>query len=152
MHAQQQRWHWPRGARLTRSERLHVTLHFLTRVPDGQVADVADAGAVSVPPFELALQDGGLWQGVAWLRPARPPAELLELHRRLGEAIARLRLPVDARSFEPHVTLARDARGAQPPAQAGAVHWPVGGHVLVASVLGPGGGYQVLRHYPWRAG
>ncbi|MCW7536596.1 RNA 2',3'-cyclic phosphodiesterase [Aquabacterium sp. A7-Y] len=147
--ARQRLWQWPAGARLSRPARLHLTLHFLAQVPVERVAEFADAGAVAGAPFELGLQEAGLWNGVAWLRPAAAPEALRRLHADLGAALQGLGWTPESRGFEPHVTLARDARGAVPPAGLPELRWRVGEHVLVESVLGPQPEYRVLRRYPW---
>jgi 2'-5' RNA ligase len=71
------------------------------------------------------------------------PAALEILHARLAETLRALGLPVEARPFRPHLTLARKAAGAVAPAAAPDIRWPVAGYSLVQSA----GGYRTLRHY-----
>ncbi|AKJ30295.1 RNA 2',3'-cyclic phosphodiesterase [Caldimonas brevitalea] len=145
--AQQRLWRWPPGVRLTRPQRLHVTLHFLPQVPRERVAELLQAGEVPVEPFELSLASAGTWGGIAWLRPLAPPPALMALQQRLGEMLLRLGYTLDSRPYEPHVTLARDARRAQPPEGQPELRWHVEAYVLVESVLQPVPEYRVLREY-----
>jgi 2'-5' RNA ligase len=56
-------------------------------------------------------------------------------------------VPLEARPWQPHVTLARRAEGALAPDDGRALRWRVRGYVLVESRLGSNGGYRVLRRY-----
>ena len=147
LQACQQSWRWPRAARLTLREHLHVTLQFMGQIPRSQVPALLEAANVPVRPFDLLLDTAGIWRsGVAWLRPSSPPAELLALHGRLGDVLQQLGCEADRRAFEPHLTLARRATGAEPPAHPG-VRWRVDGYVLVESRLLATPEYTVLRSY-----
>ncbi len=137
--------------RTTRADRLHMTLQFLGdfRAP-ADVVERAMAAAGSIEPptsFDLALDQLGSFGGgrVAWLGTSAPPAELVELHRRLGRALEACGVRTEhADPFVPHVTLARNLReraeGAVP-----ALHWQVRGFVLVDSTAGE---YRILGHWP----
>lgn len=146
---QMARWQWPPGARLQPPERWHITLHFIGNVPLDGVAPAAEALAVACEPFELTLQRPQLWPGgIAVVRPREVPAALTALHQRLAEALRALALPVEARAFRPHLTLARRAEDAVLPAEAAPLpRWRVDGYRLVRS-LPAGGGYQPVRLYP----
>lgn len=142
------RWAWPPGAAVVPDARLHVTLHFIGPVARARVPALADALAVPAAPFTLALGEAEAWpRGLALLVPpaGEPlPAGLTALHRRLAAALQAAALPVETRPFRPHVTLARKATGAVPPAERLRCAWPVGGYALVESHQG----YRVLRQYP----
>lgn len=148
LRARQRSWHWPRGAALTRPERLHMTLHFLGELP---VARLPELVAALPPPgetFELRLDRDLLWSGgLAVLLASEPPPALLALHRELGAALQAQGLPLDPRPFAAHVTLARRARHAHPPSQPEPVVWRARAAVLVES-LRPQGGYRVLAGLP----
>lgn len=145
--AAQDAWQWPSGARRVPPGRLHLTLHFLARVPAQQVAALMRQADLPLAPFELTLDAAGIWPGgVAWLRPSTVPAALLDLQGRIGVALQAMGCEPDTRGYKPHVTLARDARAATPPASM-PVRWPVDGYALVESRPEPGGGYAVLRRY-----
>ncbi|HZY18162.1 MAG TPA: RNA 2',3'-cyclic phosphodiesterase [Ramlibacter sp.] len=151
------RWAWPAGARRTAPERLHVTLHFLGHVPSARVDDFRSGLDVPFEPFVLDLDAGRpqVWPGGIAVLELEAPAALQRLHARLAQALQRLGHPLEARRFRPHVTFARKAGGAQPPAQpGGAGVWAVaggcveGGYALVRSI--PGAGYVTLHR--WSAG
>lgn len=149
LQALQQCWSWPARAAPVRADRLHLTLHFLGDVPLHRLDEFAHALDVPAPPLALDLAGATprLWPGgIAVLEIAAPPA-LLRLHAALAEALAGLGWPVEARRYRPHVTLARRAAGAQPPAGMPAPDlWRADqGHVLVRS--SPAGGYEVLHAY-----
>lgn len=144
---------WPPGAAPTATAKLHLTLHFIGGVDAGRVEAIADAvcGApVAAPRFELELAVAECWRGgVAVLRPAAVPAALAERHAEIGQALQRARVPLEARRFRPHVTLARRAGPPRPlalppaaPLSALPLRWPVAGHALVQSL--PDGRYRVL--------
>lgn len=138
-------WTWPRQAAPVRSERLHATLHFIGDVPDDRLPELRAALHVPFTPFTLELGHCALWpHGIAVLEPGSVPEPLLKLHESLGQALARLALPVDARPYRPHVTMARRAAGAVPPASGPAIRWPVGHYALMSS----GDAYATLQRYP----
>jgi 2'-5' RNA ligase len=137
LQAEQRRWQWPAGARPTPRDDLHLTLHFIGAVPVERVASITEGLGTPCPPFTLALDEAALWpNGCAVLLPGTTPAGLARLHARLADALHLLRLPVEARAFQPHVTLARHAVGAVAPEAPPALRWPVRGCVLVRSALG----------------
>ena len=144
----QSHWTWPPHAALVRRERLHLTLHFLGNVPEGRLCDLARGLKVPFEPFSLALGEAQVWpNGVASLRPDHTPDVLWRLHADLGRAVGALDLPVEARPYRAHVTLARRARGAQPPPQGPDLHWRIdAGYALVRTLPG-GAGYKVLERF-----
>lgn len=143
--AWQARWAWPRGAAVVAPAQLHLTLHFIGAVPTGRLTELALGLARPMHPFELDLDRTELWpQGLAVLRPDAVPAALTALHTELQAALQQLALPVQARAFRPHVTLARRATGALPPSEPATLQWSVRGYALVQSRSG----YQTLAHYP----
>jgi 2'-5' RNA ligase len=142
-------WHWPADARRVRTDKLHLTLHFIGAVPAARTAGLLSGLAVPFDAFEVVLDRPALWpQGLAVLEPQAVPPPLAALHTALGEVLRAAGLPVEERPFRPHLTLARRAPGARPPAQAAVLRWAVSHYALVASDLGAGGGYRVLARYP----
>ncbi|WP_211091463.1 RNA 2',3'-cyclic phosphodiesterase [Pseudothauera rhizosphaerae] len=142
-------WHWPPGARRVRTDKLHLTLHFIGAVARDRVPALADALAVPFSPFELELTRSAPWpRGLAVLEAEAVPPPLAALHAALAGVLRRAGLPVEARPFRPHLTLARRAPGARPPEKPAALRWAVSGYVLAASDLGADGGYRVLARYP----
>lgn len=149
LHAWQNRWVWPAGARVVAPARLHLTLHFLGDLPSQQVPDLARSLQVPFERFEMRFGHGTVWtNGVAAIEPDAGPPGLLALHDALGKALQRQGLPLEARAFRPHVTFARRARAAAPPAERTALRWRVQGYALVQST--PGLGYAYVATY--RAG
>jgi 2'-5' RNA ligase len=145
-------WSWPRGASPVRSEKLHVTLHFLGNLPAERLPDLIDGLAVPLTPFALRFQRAALWHnGVAVLEPETEPPELQGLHARLSQALLGLGLQPEARKYRPHVTMARRANGAAIPQHGPVVDWAIDHYALVESRPengnNAGGGYTVLREY-----
>jgi 2'-5' RNA ligase len=135
--AEQSRWLWPPGAAVTPADKLHLTLHFIGNVPALRVPEVIQGLNVAVPRLALTLDTSECWPNrCAVLSPSRWPASLAALHGALAHALRALALPVEPRPWRPHVTLARRAAGAAPPAQPPSLHWPVHGFVLVRSRAG----------------
>lgn len=138
--------------RRTRVERLHMTVQFLGDFdsPPDTAVDKAIAAAMSIePPMEIAMtldRLGNFGRGrVVWLGSSATPGQLLELHRRLGDALAARGLtPKHADMLVPHVTLARDAREVCDAALP-ALQWRARDFVLVDSTSGE---YRILGRWP----
>jgi 2'-5' RNA ligase len=134
----------PESARPVRPERLHITLNFLDRLP-GEMVKALVALELPFQPFTLELTRAALLnREIAILEPEQPPAALIELHARLSIALAEMRLPLDLRAFRPHVTLARDARGAKIPRNVTPVSWRVESWIVVESTSGSTPEYRRL--------
>jgi len=144
----QRAWAWPPRAALVKPEQLHLTLHFLGDVPAHRLPELASELRVGFEPIALKLVHGEVWpQGVAVLRPQRSPPGLGQLHTALSGVLSALGLPLDAKLFRAHVTLARRAHGGVPPTNSPGVGWSVReGYVLVRS-LPDGAGYQILQRF-----
>jgi 2'-5' RNA ligase len=105
------------GARWQSDDQLHLTIRFIGEV-DRHLADdvLAALGAVHHPRFEIALdglgtferrgQPDAVWAGIA------PHEPLRALHRKVDQALARVGVAPDQRTYLPHITLARLKRGA----------------------------------------
>jgi len=142
-------WRWPAGAKPVADAALHLTLHFIgafarTRIPAlaGSLAAVADR--------EIALRPGGgeVWKGGIAVLRIDGDAALAGLHERLGAVLSDAGIALDPRPFSPHVTLARKAARAEPPAEGPAFDWCADGFALVESLPGRSARYEVL----WRFG
>lgn len=139
---------WPKNALPVKADRLHLTLHFIGAVEHERLGEVAAGLHVEVEPFELSLRRAAIWpNGVAVLQADETPDALRRLHEQLGDALRALDLPVEKRPFRPHLTLARHALGATLPGTAPQLRWPVTDYRLVASTLGAGGGYRLVKRY-----
>ena len=139
-------WQWPPRARRTRSERLHITLHFLGQRPARELPLLRSVLDVGWEGCELQLDRCTIWPGgIAVLEAAEVPPALSRLHAELGSRLAAAGVPVETRPYRPHVTLARQATGARPPPGLPSLRWhasPV--YALVQSLPG-GRGYQPLQ-------
>ncbi len=144
-----EQWQWNATAKRVPAERLHLTLHFLGKVPRERLPELRSGLMLPFAPFTVSLGRPAVWRGgVAVLQLHRVPPRLRQLHAALGEALQRLGMPTDAGAFRPHVTLARRAASALPPAEAPPQRWPVRGYVLVESRPQPAGGYVPIQFYP----
>ena len=143
-----QAWAWPPQARRYAPPDWHVTLHFIGAVP-AQRLDALRAGLqVPVSPCALVLDQTALWpRGLAVCEACTVPPALRDLQDRLAEALRALALPVESRPWRPHLTLARNAQGAVPPAAGEPVSWPVQGYALAASTGRPRQRYAILARY-----
>ncbi|HEX8366561.1 MAG TPA: RNA 2',3'-cyclic phosphodiesterase [Allosphingosinicella sp.] len=106
-----------RGARWLSDDQIHLTLRFIGEVDRHQAEDVdAALGGVHHPAFEVAVSGLGtferrgrpvvIWAGVG------PHEPLKALHKKIDQAIARVGVEPDRRTYFPHITLARLDRGA----------------------------------------
>ena len=146
--AQANQWVWPSGCVPYLPADWHVTLHFIGQVDADRVEGIAAGAAVPFQPFELLLNQPGLWpHGLAVLLATDVPMPLRALYDRLGDALHRLDLPVETRPYLPHVTLARRAEAAIPPTALAPVVWSVRSFALVISTGDKGQRYRVIRQY-----
>lgn len=139
----------PRPARRVHPQDLHLTLAFLGAVdPAPALLEAGTAAAAAGAPCVLQLDHFGCWRraGIAWAAPVRPPEALASLHAGLAAALARRGYPGESRAFRPHVTLARRARRAPPPAAV--PEWSVVELVLLASGPPPPPRYRVQARWP----
>lgn len=141
-------WAWPAGCAVYAPADWHVTLHFIGNVAIDRLQEIVAGVGMPVEPFALVLERPGLWHpGLAVLCPSRLPPAMQSLHGRLGRCLQGLGLAIDARPYRPHVTLARHAIAAMPPASCRPVTWNVRSFALVVSTGDKDGRYQVIREY-----
>lgn len=148
------RAHWQTDAQL------HLTLRFIGEVDRHRAEDVAAAlGAIHHPRFSIALDGVGhfdkrgrvdnLWVGVT------PHAPLKTLHNKVDQALARVGIGPDKRTFLPHITIARFGRDVGPldsfVTQSGGVRsnpFPVDDFCLYESQLTQSGSiYTIVDRY-----
>ena len=155
-------FHW------VNSQQYHLTLRFLGEVEEPMVEKIQSAlETVRVEPFILPLEGVGFF-------PPRPPANVIwvgvgnghprlhQLRQQLDDAILRTGLPLDVRTFHPHVTIARVSKDTPPLVvthfikrhrEFAAAPWRVEAVKLYASELQPAGAvHTILREYPLHAG
>lgn len=139
-------WDWPAQARRTRPERLHATLHFLGERPAAEVPALREALDVPWEGCELLFDRAAVWGGgIAVLEASDVPPPLAQLHARLRERLVELGVPVETRRYRPHVTLARKAFGARPPAGSPPLRWQAGAQYALVRSLPGGRGYEKLQ-------
>lgn len=151
------REHWGCAGRPVHPLDLHLTLLFLggCREPDCR-ALLAGAASLRGEPFSLLLDRSGYWPGsrTLWLAPQVVPQALSRLVRDLRRLARRQGLKVPPRSYQPHLTLFRDAGPGQrcPPQPPQPPHWRVRDFVLLESpagvAFGDGPRYRELGHWP----
>lgn len=136
------------GTKPVAHERLHLTLHFMARVPIDRLPALCAALQVPFSPFELRFSRCEPWPGGLLVAPPdKLPPALAGLHAELGDELRRLAVPVEARGYRPHITLARRFAGPPPCPAPAPLSWDVGSYALVLSRAHEGGGYEVLHFY-----
>jgi 2'-5' RNA ligase len=104
-------------------DNLHLTLRFLGEITAAQAAKVAEASrqaARTATPFSITLAGLGACPSprrprVVWVGIAEGADRLTALAAALEEEIVRRKFPREARSFQPHLTVARVRAGGRPP-------------------------------------
>lgn len=104
--------HGIEGTRWTPAERLHLTLHFLGEVAPEIRADLIREIKTSVlNPADVSVEGVVAFPGNQRPRLVAaavvPSGSLDELHHALGITLSNLGLPLDARPYRPHITIAR---------------------------------------------
>jgi len=139
-----------------RIHNLHVTLHFPGQVTE-EVQDCMHHAAQSIKAeaFCLVLHHFGYFPRakIFWMGSQNTPAELTQLHLKLGAAIEKCGFKSESRVYTPHVTLLRKCNKPGPAStfdQADfSIPWQVEDFVLVESVPDERGvNYQVIENYP----
>jgi 2'-5' RNA ligase len=145
------------------TDRWHLTLLYLGKVADERTAVLRDAVATVVstsPRMTLRISDAGRFGAgrrpqVFWAGLDGDVTALGVLADGLREAVDRLGVPVDDRSFRAHLTVGRwrpgrAADAALPDRLTGyrGPEWPVTGVALLASHLGPDPHYEEIAGWP----
>jgi 2'-5' RNA ligase len=140
-----------RGGRSVHPEDLHITLVFLgdlhaqRRACAEEVADLMYAA-----PFSLSLDRVGCFPRarVLWCGASQRPQSLLDLLHALNGGLLGCGFRPERRPFEPHVTLAREARPLPARDLEHAITWPVSEFALVIARPGERPRYRVERRWP----
>ena len=145
----QSQWQWPQKANVVKPDRLHVTLHFLGEVPPERILDLKYVlQPIRAQHFDLHFVRHEMWpHGMAVVRPENSPTPLRGLHGRISLALAEIGLTTEERTYRPHVTLARRAADAVPPAQAPDVMWQARDGFVLVQTLSGGRGYEILERF-----
>jgi 2'-5' RNA ligase len=127
----------------------HVTTAFIGNFPEADIAGLlARAAQIPVEPFRLRFDRVEFWPRpkVASLVAPTVPPELQRLVDAQNALLADFGVPVEERTFRPHITVVRRARPfeTQRLAQPAVVDWT--GFELVESISQPGGAtYRPLK-------
>ena len=112
------------GARAVSPENLHVTLHFLGQIDDGEIVPVqelAQQAAAEVEPFKIevggliAVPPAGKRLRMIWGGLTDATGRLGQLNAALGRRLREVGFEIETRPFSPHITMARfrSTRGAE---------------------------------------
>ncbi len=146
LQVQSNAWSWPEGARRSQPEGLHITLHFLGQVAASQLPRLQQGLDLAWEGCELLLDEQHVWPGgIAVVEASQVPQALLSLHARLGERLQGMGLAIETRRYRPHVTFARKATGARPPAASASLRWRTGTRYALVQSLSGGRGYTPLQ-------
>jgi 2'-5' RNA ligase len=137
--------------RAVRADNVHLTLAFVGSWPLARLDSLLDVGErcrCARMRVELDTLGGFRRAGVAWIGTAKPPAALIDWAAALSAALVAAGVPMDARPFHPHVTLARRCRG---PYRHGAIEpyrWHLDAIALMQSqTYAEGPRYSTLRRW-----
>lgn len=140
-----------RGGRRVRRETLHLTLVFLGDVVREALTELRECAAgVSGNGFAVSFDRLGCWRHnrIAYLTASRPPAELMDLVASLEAALHFAGFRFDRRSYQPHITLVREADCTKDTPAVEPIVWAARGFVLLESSLRPeGASYAELGRY-----
>ena len=136
------------------ADNLHVTLAFIGAWPASNLSRWIDAGArCAGESMHVTLDRLGGFRGVgvAWIGARTTPVALEQLAGALGAELTAAGVPVDARAFAPHITLARRCRGPFPDEAAGPYEWTIDALVLMRShTERTGARYVEVARWPLR--
>jgi len=113
--------HVERSVKWVPVENLHITLHFIGHVDEPSATQISEA--LSPPldgrPFDLALGRLAAFPSsgrarVLWLAVIDRADRLSDVHLQVGSRLTRIGVPVEARRFEPHLTIGRFREPARP--------------------------------------
>lgn len=133
-------------------ENLHLTLVFIGNVDENRLRCLmARANDIQMRPFKLVLSKRGYFEkpDIAWSGPENAPDALGQLASLLQDEVEACGFNLKHKDFEPHVTLARDAkkldRYTHDP-----IEWEVNGFQLLESIPTPNGvRYASLSSWNW---
>ncbi|OQB13835.1 MAG: 2',5' RNA ligase family [Firmicutes bacterium ADurb.Bin193] len=96
----------------TRTENLHLTLAFLGETQKRKQAEKAMDSIVAFP-FEMKISGLGRFGDIYWARAIKTE-ELLRVHTRLVQSLAKEGFDIPQGEYTPHVTLGRGVKIRQP--------------------------------------
>ena len=138
------------GGRLMKEESLHLTLAFLGSLPSERAEEARRvADTIAAAPFDVSLDHLAYWRHnrILWAGGNIPP--LAALAGTLTRGLRAAGFQLDARPFVAHMTMLRDARCDEAPAQPTPVVWRTSEFVLAESRTSPEGShYEIVGR--WR--
>jgi len=111
------------------------------------------AATVDATAFELSLDNFACFEKpkILWLGTSAVPDHLTDLHAKLASALGVCDVPLESRTYQPHVTLMRKFKGFRMSEVSQEVLWKVKQFALVESVSTKNGvEYRPLKFYPLR--
>ncbi len=133
-------------------ENIHMTLAFIGAWPVARIPLLTDVGGrIGAQRIEVVLDTVGSFRraGVTWIGVSSPPAALSHLASALATSLAAVGVPVEARRFHPHLTLARRCRSAHAVETAGPYRWVIDEMTLLESeTRAQGPRYSPLASWP----
>jgi RNA 2',3'-cyclic 3'-phosphodiesterase len=134
------------------AQNTHMTLAFIGAWPAAQLPSLLAVGsAVNGEPMRITLDTQGAFRraGVTWVAASSPPAALGTLAESLACALDASGVRYDARTFHPHVTLARHCRGPAPQGALDPLTWDADAMTLMGSqTRAEGARYTCLAGWP----
>jgi len=149
-------FHWqthnlPADVRWQHRADLHMTLHFLGQIDISLLEPLRVLGAEAAGDrFDLVLDRVGHWRRsrILWAGPSSVPGELPQLHARIETGLNALGIETEARTYKPHVTLARKVRKQPPVKPLESLIWQVTELALVESRSGEVPLYCPIGRWP----
>jgi len=152
----------------TKPEQMHLTLAFLGEQPPEALERMYAAAqpCTALQPFEATLAGAGAFPNprrahVLWLGITDGASQLVELAARLCSGLRAAGFELEARPFQPHLTVARVKRGNERDAERAlrsvapgeVTRFQVGKLVLMKSELSPKGArHEAVRAFPLTGG
>lgn len=139
------------GGRVTLPANIHLTLAFLGDVTPGRAKRLAEcARRAGGEAHSIALEEARYWKHnrVVWAGPRAIPPALASIAEALNRELIAADFPTEAREFNAHVTLIRQARLPRTLPGLPTIAWPVRELVLVRTQLSStGSSYAMLERF-----
>jgi 2'-5' RNA ligase len=139
------------GGRVTLPANIHLTLAFLGDVSPGRAKRLAEcARRAGGKAHTVALEEARYWKHnrVVWAGPRAIPPALASIAEALNRELVAADFPTEAREFNAHVTLIRQARLPRVLPGLPTIAWPVRELVLVRTQLSStGSSYAMLERF-----
>lgn len=130
-------WVWPNGATLVMAANLHVTLRFIGEVDHARLQRLKEWLAHVPPPdFRIELRSPACSADGAACVDLPLSDGLVALHERVSAASTWAGFGLQDPVWRPHMTLARNAKGASPPQLRPGIPWHVSSFELLQSADG----------------